>query len=55
MKQKKRYAQETASALQNEFKSLLGWINMTTGKLNVIEERANNLNSKFWTSNLPQQ
>ena len=40
-------AQETASAFQNKFKSLLDWIYMTTGKLNVIKERANNLKSKI--------
>ena len=36
-------AQETTSALKDELKSLLDKINMTSGKLNVIEQRSNDI------------
>ena len=39
-------AQETTVALKNGFKSLLDQINMTLGKLNAIDERANSIKTK---------
>ena len=46
---------QTAAALKKEYTSLLDKINMTSGKLNVLETRMNNLKDDVYENSTKQQ